>query len=290
MIVAALAQSADDHSAPQAAGRTRPLTAPGTRRWAPAMIQVPGDSSSTGGDLAPLKGHPHRLGSCATELAAGRLSGLIEASLPQCSEEFRRRSRPKREVPPARATGTSSPPTAPWWFQPGWHRQDPPGHRAGHPCLPGRAPGLPLPAAEQACRLTPARRNPPIAFNRCRGSHCRACHRQPVRAGECPLRPLKPAVKRRSDDLEKLQARPESGAWPGISCGAKGTRTPGLLHAMQALYQLSYSPSRCASTRRQRHASVQDLRRSAVVAEHGLGQCSGVVLDEPPPATTTAED
>ena len=72
--------------------------------------------------------------------------------------------------------------------------------------------------------------------------------------------------------------------------GAKGTRTPGLLHAMQALYQLSYSPSRCASTRRQRHASVQDLRRSAVVAEHGLGQCSGVVLDEPPPATTTAED
>jgi len=62
------------------------------------MIHVPGDSPDTGGDLAPLKGHPHRLGSCATELAAGRLSGLIVASLPQCSEEFRRRSRPKREV------------------------------------------------------------------------------------------------------------------------------------------------------------------------------------------------
>ena len=28
--------------------------------------------------------------------------------------------------------------------------------------------------------------------------------------------------------------------------GAKGTRTPGLLHAMQALYQLSYSPSAVA--------------------------------------------
>ena len=28
--------------------------------------------------------------------------------------------------------------------------------------------------------------------------------------------------------------------------GAKGTRTPGLLHAMQALYQLSYSPSAAA--------------------------------------------
>ena len=29
--------------------------------------------------------------------------------------------------------------------------------------------------------------------------------------------------------------------------GAKGTRTPGLLHAMQALYQLSYSPSAVAA-------------------------------------------
>ena len=28
--------------------------------------------------------------------------------------------------------------------------------------------------------------------------------------------------------------------------GAKGTRTPGLLHAMQALYQLSYSPAYAA--------------------------------------------
>src|ERR1051326_1165956 len=27
-------------------------------------------------------------------------------------------------------------------------------------------------------------------------------------------------------------------------CGAEATRTPGLLHAMQALYQLSYSPVR----------------------------------------------
>ena len=73
-----------------------------------------------------------------------------------------------------------------------------------------------------------------------------------------------------------------------LTCGAKGTRTPGLLHAMQALYQLSYSPSAVALTGQQRHASVQDLRRSAVVAEHRLGQCSGVVLDEPPPAAPTA--
>src|SRR5690242_18797615 len=76
-----------------------------------------------------------------------------------------------------------------------------------------------------------------------------------------------------------------------LTCsGAKGTRTPGLLHAMQALYQLSYSPSAAASTRQQRHASVQDLRRSAVVAENRFGQCSGVVLHEPPPAAPTAED
>jgi hypothetical protein len=37
---------------------------------------------------------------------------------------------------------------------------------------------------------------------------------------------------------------------PPLTCtlsGAKGTRTPGLLHAMQALYQLSYSPAAAAS-------------------------------------------
>ncbi len=36
-----------------------------------------------------------------------------------------------------------------------------------------------------------------------------------------------------------------------------GIRTPDLLHAMQALYQLSYSPSASAS-RPWRHASVQE--------------------------------
>jgi hypothetical protein len=42
--------------------------------------------------------------------------------------------------------------------------------------------------------------------------------------------------------------------------GAMGTRTPGLLHAMQALYQLSYSPSAAIETARpQRHASVQEI-------------------------------
>src|SRR5437879_12478627 len=34
---------------------------------------------------------------------------------------------------------------------------------------------------------------------------------------------------------------PESG--PTWQRGAEATRTPGLLHAMQALYQLSYSPA-----------------------------------------------
>src|SRR5215471_2208376 len=43
--------------------------------------------------------------------------------------------------------------------------------------------------------------------------------------------------------------------------GAMGIRTPDLLHAMQALYQLSYSPAthgRTLSHRSQRHASVQE--------------------------------
>ena len=40
--------------------------------------------------------------------------------------------------------------------------------------------------------------------------------------------------------------------------GATGIRTPDLLHAMQALYQLSYSPSGRATFRLQRHASVQE--------------------------------
>ena len=65
--------------------------------------------------------------------------------------------------------------------------------------------------------------------------------------------------------------------------GAKGTRTPGLLHAMQALYQLSYSPWTPAK-RQQRLASVLDRHWSAVIAEHGLGQRARVVLQQPPPA------
>ena len=36
-----------------------------------------------------------------------------------------------------------------------------------------------------------------------------------------------------------------------------GIRTPDLLHAMQALYQLSYSPS-APTSRPWRHASVQE--------------------------------
>ena len=44
--------------------------------------------------------------------------------------------------------------------------------------------------------------------------------------------------------LPKIARLFELNHLPG---GAKGTRTPGLLHAMQALYQLSYSPSAVAS-------------------------------------------
>ena len=34
------------------------------------------------------------------------------------------------------------------------------------------------------------------------------------------------------------------GAMAGATCGAEGSRTPDLLSAIQALYQLSYSPKR----------------------------------------------
>jgi hypothetical protein len=37
-----------------------------------------------------------------------------------------------------------------------------------------------------------------------------------------------------------------------------GIRTPDLLHAMQALYQLSYSPWERPAIRPERHASVQE--------------------------------
>jgi hypothetical protein len=40
--------------------------------------------------------------------------------------------------------------------------------------------------------------------------------------------------------------------------GATGIRTPDLLHAMQALYQLSYSPSCAGPNRPERPASVQE--------------------------------
>src|SRR6266702_3972140 len=86
--------------------------------------------------------------------------------------------------------------------------------------------------------------------------------------------------------------------------GATGIRTPDLLHAMQALYQLSYSPSAATAVRRWRPASVQELRgrwsqptaftrphqraRSAVIAEHRLGQRACVVLQQPPAAPAPA--
>ena len=59
---------------------------------------------------------------------------------------------------------------------------------------------------------------------------------------------------------------------------------------MQALYQLSYSPVVAVTGRagQQRHASVQDLSGSAVVAEDGLGEGSGVVFYEAPLAAAAA--
>src|SRR5882672_3824750 len=44
-----------------------------------------------------------------------------------------------------------------------------------------------------------------------------------------------------------LPGGPQDRIWP-LTCGAKGTRTPGLLDANQTLFQLSYSPG-CFPTR-----------------------------------------
>ena len=47
-----------------------------------------------------------------------------------------------------------------------------------------------------------------------------------------------------ADVLAAKKARRGGRAW-GISNGAKETRTPDPLHAMQVLYQLSYGPVGC---------------------------------------------
>src|SRR6516225_4349971 len=83
----------------------------------------------------------------------------------------------------------------------------------------------------------------------------------------------------------RAQAIKSDDVWAG---GAKGIRTPDLLHAMQALYQLSYSPWTPAK-RQQRLASVLDRHRSAVIAEHGLRQRARVVLQQPPPAAAPGQ-
>lgn len=41
---------------------------------------------------------------------------------------------------------------------------------------------------------------------------------------------------------KSAQQRGEEGCYRAQGCGATGIRTPDLLHAMQALYQLSYGP------------------------------------------------
>src|ERR1035438_497225 len=73
--------------------------------------------------------------------------------------------------------------------------------------------------------------------------------------------------------------------------GAMGIRTPDLLHAMQALYQLSYSP--LAATHVEPPAARRQCTRpwrSAVVAQHRFGKGSGVVLEQAPAVTAAAEN
>src|SRR5580704_2807106 len=97
--------------------------------------------------------------------------------------------------------------------------------------------------------------------------------------------------------------------------GAKRARTADLLHAMQALYQLSYSPGIAHVTGTRTGVSIpvpwtlsnnldtdprdatqpapqapHHPRTSAVVAEHRLRQRSRVVLDQPPAPMPAGHD
>ena len=80
--------------------------------------------------------------------------------------------------------------------------------------------------------------------------------------------------------------------------GAKRARTADLLHAMQALYQLSYSPGNARATGTRTGVSIPVPRTppnimdttSAVVAEHRLGQRPGIVLDQTPLPVTAGDD
>ena len=60
----------------------------------------------------------------------------------------------------------------------------------------------------------------------------------PRRAGVAIARRVAPSLALGLSLLRGLQDR----IWP-LTCGAKGTRTPGLLDANQTLFQLSYSPA-----------------------------------------------
>src|SRR5215471_11395652 len=75
--------------------------------------------------------------------------------------------------------------------------------------------------------------------------------------------------------------------------GAKGTRTPGLLHAMQALYQLSYSPS--ASPGHPAEAPRQCTRNrlllvAGVYGQDRLRQFAHIVLQDSPFPVTPGDD
>src|SRR5690348_675966 len=70
-----------------------------------------------------------------------------------------------------------------------------------------------------------------------------------------------------------------------------GIRTPDLLHAMQALYQLSYSPAGAPEPSGPwRHASVLENSLRPDRVRHRLRQPPNVVLQQPPPAAPPADD
>jgi hypothetical protein len=60
----------------------------------------------------------------------------------------------------------------------------------------------------------------------------------------------------------------------GLSGGAEGNRTPDLFHAMEALYQLSYSPGRPVDDTNRALSDQRTLRPQAVQSTTGASRYS----------------
>jgi hypothetical protein len=176
----------------------------------PAVTAGPGRTAATRrlvprGHSRPIRRHAERQDQAAGDPAAGP-----------------HRTRPSR----GHTRGPSHPPSA-------GLGPPAPGGRGG--CTAGpRPPRIPS-AATSPARGRRDRQPVPgrPLFNQASDRRCPACHSRSGHGARCPLIPPATTVRWRSDHLEHCLSELENGVLPGKTCGAKGIRTPGLLHAMQ---------------------------------------------------------